>query len=68
MTADGHRSGRSAGADVADGAVIVRAPGSKRQSTATALAWLRWPSAHLVNRPSDAAGERPDADAILLPP
>jgi hypothetical protein len=69
VAVDGRQPGHSVGASFEEGAAIMRALGAAEAlnldgggSTALAV------GPELVNRPSDPAGERPDADAIVLLP
>ena len=69
VTVDGRQPGYSVGASFAEGAAIMQSLGAAEAvnrdgggSTAMAVGGV------LVNQPSDATGERPDADAIVLLP
>lgn len=69
VTVDGRQPGHSVGASFAEGAAIMRALGAEEAvnldgggSTAMAV------GDELVSSPSDASGERPDADAIVVRP
>jgi hypothetical protein len=69
VTVDGRRPGHSVGASFAESAAIMRALGAEDAlnldgggSTAMTLGGA------LVTRPSDPAGERPIADAIVIGP
>jgi hypothetical protein len=69
VTVDGRQPGWSVGASFEESAAIMRALGATDAvnldgggSTAMAI------GDQLVNRPSDATGERPDGDAIVLLP
>ncbi len=69
VTVDGRQPGWSVDASFVESAAIMRALGAAEAvnldgggSTTMAV------GPDLVNRPSDATGERPDADAIVLLP
>jgi hypothetical protein len=69
VTVDGRQPGRSVGASFVESAMIMRSLGAKDAvnldgggSTSITI------NQRLVNRPSDATGERPIADAIVITP